>query len=690
MLTACTVAAFSNLPDPKGYYPFHPNVNTSFSSSSLPIVIIELNEKMADKEADTRVSGTMKIIWDKTGGENNVSDTDNYDYNGYIGIKYRGNTSYMFSEKKPFALRLQDAAGSKIKEKILGMAKDDDWALLGPYNDKSMIRDMMVYTLMQGTLDYVPAGRYCELIIDGIYQGVYIMAARVRQGDNRLNLKKPSDTTEAGIRGYHLEIDGKEAPYIESCVPLKDLYDNDITNREWYQQSTVYYQLKYPDLEDLSDVQWKAVKEHVWGMEKAIAGDDWNDPVKGYRAYFDTISAMNYIIAQELVRNVDGYRRSTSIYRDLTKADKRFKFSIWDFNPSMGNGDYISGWGTEGWSFNNNQYGDGTNPQFFKRMLQDEVFYANLKARWTEYRKDRFSEERITEVMDSLVNLIKIPAARNYATWGYPVTPWPNYYYAQSWETELEYLRTWMNQRLKWLDSQWSAEVVNKVVNGTFDAAYARTPEGTNALLSDWKTEGEVGLTANAANVYAGKYALSMYPDRKAWQTLTELTPGKYTFRCMIKTQGDPKATLAFYYCLNKSSLSRSSIKNSTTYYKLEIKDIEVNNHFAEIQFATGNVTGNVRLWVDDVEFFKQPEQGSSVIKVPYTSFNLKADYLYGNLELECPDVDQYTRIDVFDVSGNNIYSGYADAPVVKIEGRFVRNHLYFVRVGNHVQKVLF
>jgi len=448
--------------------------------------------------------------------------------------------------------------------------------------------------------------------------------------------------------------------------------------------------LKHPDIEDLSTVQWDAIKNHVWNMEKAIAGNDWNDPVKGYRAYFDTVSVMNYIIAQELTRNIDGYRLSTSIYRDLTKTDQRFKLSIWDHNPSMGNGDYISAWSTEGWSFNNNQYTDGTNPQFFNRMLQDETFYTNVKELWTKYRTNRFTEERINTVIDSLVNLLRVPSVRNYATWGYPADPWPNYYYAYTWDQELTYLRNWIKDRVKWIDSQWSAEIVNKVANGTFDAAYARSPGLSNATLAEWRTEGDVGLTSTISNVYEGKFALSMYPNRKAWQTLTELTPGKYTFRCMVKTQGDPKACFEIKYHRKNNSVLSEPIRNNVTYYKIEIKDIEVDNHFAEILFATGNSTGDIRLWVDNVEFFKQPAVvGLDEIKTPQTAFNLKVNYIDCSLEIEFPDTVRNDIINIYDILGNTIYTGYAYAPVIRIEGLFVRNRMYIVRVGNTTKKAL-
>jgi len=43
-------------------YPFHPTQQLNFTSSNLPIVMIDLDTRMADKEQDLRVSASMKII----------------------------------------------------------------------------------------------------------------------------------------------------------------------------------------------------------------------------------------------------------------------------------------------------------------------------------------------------------------------------------------------------------------------------------------------------------------------------------------------------------------------------------------------------------------------------------------------------------------------------------------------------
>ena len=142
---------------------------------------------------------SVKII-DNGEGELNYMDTiahpdQKADYTGYIDLKYRGNSSFTNSDKKPYAIRALDKpledGGKKQKVSMLGMGKDNDWALLAPYADKSMIRDVFAFTLAKPFFEYVPTGKYCEMIMDGTYYGVFIFSERVRKGKFRLDLPDP-------------------------------------------------------------------------------------------------------------------------------------------------------------------------------------------------------------------------------------------------------------------------------------------------------------------------------------------------------------------------------------------------------------------------------------------------------------------------------------------------------------------
>ena len=682
-LTACSHLLGVN--DPK--YPFHPSKELNFTSSNLPIVIIDLDTRMADKEKDSRISATMKIIWNKSGGENKATDINTYDYNGKIDIKYRGNSSFSMSDKKPFALRTLNNAGSKQKVSILGMEADDDWALLAPFNDKSLIRDVLLFDLMRGTLEYVPTGKYCELILNGVYQGIYIMTARVKQGSNRINIDKPASDSGDGLTGgYHLEIDRNDSPGFWGVTNIQDLKGKEKNQK-------IFYQYKYPDEEDMSEAQKNYIKNHVFDMERAIAGENFKNSQTGYRAYIDTMSIMNFFIAQELSKNVDAYRLSTPLYKYPDSKDKRFKFSIWDFNISMGNANYMSAWSATGWAYNTNRFDDGNLiPVMFIKILQDEVFYNNLKERWTEYRKNRLSSERITQVMDSLVQLLNKPRKRNFEIWNrFNSYVWPNYYISSSWEDEISHLKDWLYKRVAWMDSQWSFENPNLIPNNDFEAAGKRGI-WNETWMSEWTTSGTVTLSNNS---HWGTYALSLYSNSNGYQVITALAPGKYTFKAWAQTISDPGGliTLSDYNKQQKYNPLRINVEPNKDWHLIEINDIEVDNSFMEIRFSTSYGTSDVRLRVDDLELIKQPSNAGNaeigmddldLVKIIFDKNNRQLEIIPTNTMIDA------SVVEIFNISGNKIYSGKINpSSTLKINGIFANEGIYIIKIGAFIRKII-
>ena len=139
----------------------------------------------------------MKIINNPDGinyGDTLMHINQYADYDGLINIRYRGNSSYTESEKKPYSIKtVKDSIGIKQKVSLLGMGKDDDWCLLAPWSDRSLIRAPLTYTLAEGYFEFVPKIKLCELIVNRIYYGVYHLSERIRRGKHRLDIKKTGD-----------------------------------------------------------------------------------------------------------------------------------------------------------------------------------------------------------------------------------------------------------------------------------------------------------------------------------------------------------------------------------------------------------------------------------------------------------------------------------------------------------------
>lgn len=80
-----------------------------------------------------------------------------------------------------------------------------------------------------------------------------------------------------------------------------------------------------------------------------------------------------------------------------------------------------------------------------------------MRQRWNEYRSTNYSEQRITALIDSLVNLLEVHGARERNYQAYP--NWKeniflNLNNTTNYEEEIASLRIWIADRLRWMDKQ--------------------------------------------------------------------------------------------------------------------------------------------------------------------------------------------------------------------------------------------
>ena len=313
-LTACVKKPARNFP-PR-------NTEVRLDSTNLPIVWIEVNGDSIMR--DKRIGGRMKIIWNGE-GRINYADTvahpgQRIDYQGYIAVRYRGNSTYNDSRKKPYSFRtlaepLRHGIAQKQKVSLLGMGKDNNWALLAPRIDRSLIRDMLTFELARPWMEYVPSGRHCELILDGTYYGVFVLAEVVSKGKHRLDLRGPGDKGEAITGDYLMEVDcNDDVTYTSKFHPVDG-------KGKPYKDRYILFQYKEPDHEDLSKEQIRYINQHIDAMETAFTRGEYN-------RYIDVMSFIDYQLMMELCHNVDAYRLSGKFYKRRDSVDPRFKMVI--------------------------------------------------------------------------------------------------------------------------------------------------------------------------------------------------------------------------------------------------------------------------------------------------------------------------------------------------------------------------
>ncbi len=140
--------------------------------SNLPILKITTDGQGIPDEP--KVDAQLGIIYNGDGVLNNSDDLPN-EFDGKIGIELRGQSSQTFFEKFNYSFEFRDEEGEDIDTSFLNFPKESDWVLHGPYSDKTLLRnDLMMWTA-RSIGQYASRTRFCELIIDEEYLGVYLI-----------------------------------------------------------------------------------------------------------------------------------------------------------------------------------------------------------------------------------------------------------------------------------------------------------------------------------------------------------------------------------------------------------------------------------------------------------------------------------------------------------------------------------
>lgn len=384
-------------------------------------------------------------------------------YDGYMGIEIRGATSQLFP-KKAYGFETWDAANEDLDASLLDFPEEEDWILYAPYSDKSLFRNMLIYDLSRDIQRYASRTQFVEVEINGVPKGVYVFMEKLKRDSNRIdinNLKEDENSGEDLTGGYILKIDktagsnlGEGYNELNSFVSA---YPPNLANLD----QEIYFLYEEPDAEDITPEQKAYISNYVAEFEDALAGENFTDPVTGYSAYIDVDSFIDFFILNELSNNVDGYRLSTFMHKD--KNGKLSMGPIWDFNLAFGNANYCSGGETNVWAYKFNERCPDDFwllPFWWERLMEDPAYVSRLKTRWEELRGGALSNGAIEGKIEGYLTTLNASGAveTNFTLW--PVLGtyvWPNNFVGAIYEQETDYLRTWVENRLTWLDAEISA-----------------------------------------------------------------------------------------------------------------------------------------------------------------------------------------------------------------------------------------
>ena len=397
---------------------------TAYSfTSNLPIVMVNTNgvgfpdECKVSKNAypsshadDMKAKISVDVI---------IKKGDNILYDKKARMNYRGSSSLNFKKKSYAFVSGQDSCvfdksrHDYVKTKkakmlnILGVANyeanDKDWVMYAATADPSMIRNRLVFDLYQKMRpqDWGVHSTYVELVVDGVYKGVYVFMDKITANEKRVNITNPNgfivkwDKTDCADRigGYNGEVgDEKTFKTTRTGNMGIDTYDTKVDQ---------LFEIEYPEKEDIEDEGgvWSNVYQPIIdrfeAFEEALA-------TKNYvrvRDIIDYDSWADWFILNEFTKNLDAYRASCIFTYSGAQGDKIKAVPLWDqelsFNNAAAN---ISGKGANSTSGlliqNSGVYSDvfpapfwftGGGTSITGGLLNDPCFISIVKEKWATY-----------------------------------------------------------------------------------------------------------------------------------------------------------------------------------------------------------------------------------------------------------------------------------------------------------------
>ncbi len=511
----------------------------TLQTSNLPIIIIDTNGQ--EIVSEPKITVQMGII-SNSSGVNSVNDPFN-NYNGKITIELRGASSQSFA-KKGYGFELKEENGSDRSEELLGMPEEEDWILHGPYSDKSLIRNVLTFHLWEATGRYGSRTRLCELMIDDDYKGVYVLMEKIKRDQNRLDISSlnPDENTGDDVTGgYILKIDKTDGSnsgvgFISQHAPIPAPFGQEI-----------YFQYEYPKGDEITAQQANYITGAIRKFENSLAGEDYLDSENGYRNFISVKSFVDFALLNEISRNVDGYRLSTYLFKEKDSNGGQIHLGPpWDFNLSFGNADYCDGSSTEGWAMDFNQvcdYDYWLIPFWWDRLMSDPLFRSAMRTRWESLRSNEWSNSAINSFIDEKVEELSAAQARNRQRW--PEVNdyiWPNPVWNDTYAEDIAYLRSWIENRLEWLDSNIGEFEIITGFNSIDPELVTVFPNPVNEFVTVKSNQGIDFIELIDLN---GKLLLHEKVDADSKTIdLSKLPVGEYVLQCYIQGRPIPRLIL--------------------------------------------------------------------------------------------------------------------------------------------------
>lgn len=464
-------------------------VERSFDTSSdLPLVVVDgMGQGKPDrKQGDDWVTQDAAIVAiEPSGGVARLSQPTVLA--SRAGYHVRGQSSATF-EKAPYKVEFWDETNSDVDLPFLGMPAESDWALLGPYEDRSLIRNAFAFDLGRQMGLQAPRYKFAEVYInqDGgaleaaDYEGVYMIAETIKNSKRRLDLEElEEDDTEASkvSGGYIFKFDWAAAqePLIvcagapqvqhafgqcptgtsETIPPIEcggsgGGFGGGFGGGTGASGGgTCWSDLEVVDPKVPNAAQQAYLTQYVSELNEILH----LTPLGAYGDYIDVASFVDTLILNELLRNGDAYTRSVYFYKG--RDQKLVAGPLWDFNLTLaGGGATFCNHNPEGWAY---EFRRGSN-DWFQRLIGDPSFLDAVKSRWRTLRESILSQTNLESLISTIASPLSGAVARDYERWPICDVSDDSMFAipeGDTWDAQLQVMREFLRARGAWLDTQW-------------------------------------------------------------------------------------------------------------------------------------------------------------------------------------------------------------------------------------------
>jgi hypothetical protein len=415
------------------------------------------------------------------------------DYLGQCELEIRGQTSAGFP-KRPYNLELQDAYRNDRNAQLLGLPSGSDWVLNNPYSDKPFLQNFLAFELHEKMGHYAVRRRFVEVFINTTggkvayprdYAGVYLLLEKIKRAGNRVEISRltPYDNTEPNISGGYMFKKDKDSG--------GDLNFSTSGGGGFSGQNLKIHE---PKPREITPTQLAWLRNYLNQFERALYAPDWRTATgtNHYSHYIDIDSFVDNHWIVEFSKQIDGYRLSNYMQKD--RGGKIRMDPIWDWNLSFGNADYLEGWRTNGWYY---PLISATDHIWLRRLINgttsgsgtsgDPDFNQRIVDRWSELRTNVLAASNVLARVDEMAGVLNEAAARDFQKWprlGTYVWPNPSFYVAPTtYQGIINAMKTWIQGRYHWIDSQFVRAPVFNVPGGRVPAGFRMSLSSSAATI---------------------------------------------------------------------------------------------------------------------------------------------------------------------------------------------------------------